>query len=181
MQACISYLKNLEIPIPKTEEKIKECVDKISKKIDWEHQHSGFVWACDRVWFQQCNFVDITAVSSGGDAIFTDFVTKRHNTNSFDFYKYHFDTSMNLGNDFTLGSCDLHVFHLCHGSRNHRQFVSIIDLVKQAIKDLNINKLKDIVQRRNDRILEWKPEYKDAMNNIMITFFKNRFEDEASE
>jgi hypothetical protein len=41
--------------------------------------------------------------------------------------------------------------------------------------------MKNIIIRRDDNILEWKPEYKELMNSYMKNYFNNRDDDSFNQ
>ena len=47
----------------------------------------------------------------------------------------------------------------------------------RKVKSGEIKNIDDIFVRRDDNILEWKPEYSSVMNVLMLTYFERREDD----
>jgi hypothetical protein len=153
------------------------CVDNPKKSvINYSIEHTGFVWAFDRQWFKQYNMVD-TTINCLGDTIFANNITKRpfYDEGSTLYYKYSNDTKYTT--DVTCESCDLNIKHLNHGPMANRQYESIHKTLLELFKKLNIKNLHDILVRRDDNILEWRPEYIDTFNQFMMNYFVKRNDD----
>lgn len=148
-----------------------------SQMVDYEKEHVGFLWAFDRTWFKACKFIDITVISSNGDSMLHDSIKPPRKSFCYKFYTEEFGVSMNI-DKLSYDSCNLSIYHLNHGSLNHRQYKSILDLVQEKLKAMNVSKAIDIIVRRPDNIIEWNPKYKEKMNRMLRTYFMDRREDE---
>jgi len=93
------------------------------------------------------------------------------------FYEKYFDIKLTT-DKLTYDSCSLSVYHLNHGSMLNRQYRSIIDVVEDKLKDLNVVSAASLIVRRADNILEWAPSYKNEMNKLMKRYFAKRHEDD---
>lgn len=146
--------------------------------VDFTKEHTGFIWAFDREWFKKCKFVDITGTSSSGDALLYNFIKNQHK-DTMDYYKFYmsfYNPKMNV-TGLTYESCNLTIYHFNHGSLTNRQYASMIHRIKEKLRLLQVKNGMDIFIRREDNILEWAPKYKDALNEMYRTYFKERQED----
>jgi uncharacterized protein (DUF488 family) len=154
-------------------------VDAGSSKITWELQHPGFLYAFDRAFLRTLSLEDRTAITTGGDTVLNDILCKREGaalSASFNFFKKSFTLERNL-TDLQLGSCDINIYHLNHGSREGRKYHDIQLLHTTLLRLLGNISLKDIFNRREDGILEWVPKYHEIYNKIMLQYFHLRLED----
>lgn len=162
----------------------KNCIDAIhnvnlQQKINFDEYHVGYIWAFKREWYINSNINDMT-VFGGGDTFLMYslidplFFYKTHDMIAYkDFYK-----SLTYN---SISNCNLNIYHLFHGLNIKRQYYSRFIKVFELFKKNNISSIKDILIRRNDNILEWKPEYNDLMNCYMINYFNNRDDDSFNE
>jgi hypothetical protein len=165
---------NLDYTIAMTK---TNCVDNQKKTtIDYRVEHPGFVWAFDREWFKEYNMGD-TTINCFGDVIFANNITKRPNNDvgSYIYYKYSNDAKYEKV--VTYGSCNLNIYHLNHSPLNNRQYASINSALLKLFEKLNIENVDDVLMRRDDNILEWRPEYLDIFNDFMMKYFINRNDD----
>jgi len=160
----------------------ENVVDELSSDvINYGLEHPGFAWAFTRNVFNDLDFFDKSIISSAGDAILTFKITSkmdRHTNDSvIKFYETQFKTKFKVNSTHEFSSCDLNIYHLYHGSLGNRQYVSIHDVVSNYLSRRNI-KLIDMVERREDNLLEWKPKFKNDMNIMMLNYFTLRKDDE---
>ncbi len=158
------------------------CVDnKTLSPIKYRVEHSGFVWAFDRKWFSTYCFDDMI-ISGMGDTVLANNITKRvydDRESSSIFYKNFSDPAKFLLTEVSYGSCDLNVYHLNHGPLVNRQYDNIHNSILTVFAQNNIKKIDDIMRRRDDGILEYKPAFLDIMNTVLINYFRKRNDDFA--
>ena len=154
------------------------CIDTPnSVPVNYNLEHSGFIWAFDRVWFKQCNFIDVTVVSSNGDSLLHDMIKAPRISSCTPFYQKYFNAKMNVSK-ITTDSCNLSIYHLNHGTIANRQYKSMIELVEDKLKNMGVASAASLIVRRADNILEWVPKYRQEMNRMMRTYFEKRQEDD---
>jgi len=147
------------------------CIDSSSKSVMWESEHPGFVWAFNRNWAGLKYYLDIKISSIGGDTVL--YTLLKHTDT-----KYNMFYNLEAIPKTTYDSCNLIVYHLNHGVMKNRKYVNVIDETKKKLTKFKLTDASDLVLRREDSILEWKPDYKTEMNTFMKTYFDERHEDE---
>ena len=112
-----------------------------------------------------------------GDTIFANNITKRpyNDIGSLLYYKISNDTKYDK--DVTYGSCNLNIYHLNHGPMVNRQYTSIHVMLFELFKKLKVDNVDTVLMRRDDNILEWRPEYIDTFNEFMMDYFVKRNDD----
>ena len=155
------------------------CVDKKTfDPINYKFEHTGFVWAFDRQWFSSYHFDDMI-ISGMGDTVLANNITKRSYNGAGSFYvnfsSYIKPSTVNAPYD----SCDLNVYHLNHGPLINRQYNSINYILNSTFIKNGFKKIDDVLCRRDDGILQYKPEYLSLFNSILFSYFKIRNDDFA--
>ena len=155
------------------------CVDnKTFEPINYKAEHTGFVWAFDRQWFSTYYFDDMI-ISGMGDTVLANNITKRSYNGSGSFY-VNFSSHINPSAvNAPYGSCDLNVYHLNHGPLINRQYNSINYILNLTFNQNGFKKIDDVLSRREDGILQYKPEYLPLMNSVLLSYFKVRNDDYA--
>lgn len=51
------------------------------------------------------------------------------------------------------------------------------DVLVAKLRELEITRLSDAVERRTDGIFEWKPAYREALNAVLLSYFRARKDD----
>ena len=155
------------------------CVDnKTFEPINYKAEHTGFVWAFDRQWFSTYYFDDMI-ISGMGDTVLANNITKRPYNSSGSFY-VNFSSHINPSAvNAPYGSCDLNVYHLNHGPLINRQYNSINYILNLTFNQNGFKKIDDVLSRREDGILQYKPEYLPLMNSVLLSYFKVRNDDYA--
>jgi hypothetical protein len=155
------------------------CVDKkTSDSIDYLVEHTGFVWAFDRKWFSSYHFDDII-ISGMGDTVLANNITKRPYNGAGSLY-VNFSRNLKSSNvDVPYGSCNLKIYHLNHGPLINRQYNSINYILNSTFIKNGFKKIDDVLCRRDDGILQYKPEYLSLFNSILFSYFKIRNDDFA--
>jgi hypothetical protein len=144
--------------------------------IDYSKEHTGFAWAFDRQWFREYKMCD-TTINSLGDTIFSNNITKRRRDDIGSFIYYKFSNDTKYEKDVTYDSCNLNIYHLNHGPMINRQYTSIHITLLELFKKLKVYNVDTVLMRRDDNILEWKPEYIDVFNEFMMNYFVKRNDD----
>jgi hypothetical protein len=156
----------------------KSCIYANSNK--YTKCSPGFIWAFKRDWFIKNGFFEY-AIIGGGDTLFHSYLlyNKKHKnsyTNQIFIDKYE-EYVNNVSHISNIGSVDLNIYHLYHGKNTNRQYVDRHILLDNKIAELQISKFSDLLDHRDDNILEWNPKYRDEMNKLMETYFLNRDDD----
>ena len=153
------------------------CVDNPKKtEVYYSREHTGFVWAFDRQWFRQYNMCD-TTINSFGDTILANNITKRPYSGLGSLMYYKFSNDKKYTKDVTCASCNLNIYHLNHGPIANRQYMSIHTTLLELFKKLKVENVDDVLMRRDDNILEWRPEYIEVFNEFMMDYFVKRNDD----
>jgi hypothetical protein len=135
--------------------------------------HSGFGWAFQRPWFQRNPFFEY-ALIGGGDSIFCQQMEVVDKIS----YAYMEDLNMlPLLEPYTKAFLDTQIYHLPHGNRANRQFMTRHEVLRKQIHAFGVRYVRDLTLRRDDGILVWKPEYMEIMNKLIIQYFKTRNDD----
>jgi hypothetical protein len=152
--------------------------DNTNTEINYSLEHPGFAWAFTRPAFNELNFFDKSVVSSAGDAILTYMVTNKSGVDSIKVYEdFYREKIQPASHDYECSSCELNIYHLYHGLLGNRQYVSIHNVVYNHLNRMQ-KTLSDIIERREDNLLEWKPKYRKDMNTMMLNYFTLRKDDE---
>lgn len=154
------------------------CVDSKAQSIDWEREHPGHIWAFRRDWYTAADITDMTIIG-GGDTILQYIVRGRQNTRDTTYAIY--QHLIGPIPEVNLGSCPLTIYHLNHGMTLNRQHVSRISDLDAAIRSTGQKRIADVVQRRADSILEWKPQYRATMNRCVQQYYSCRRDDIATQ
>ncbi len=146
-----------------------------SNVIDVSSGHPGFVWAFQRDWFRTFQLEDRSAIVTSGDTILADLLNNRSIKNPF--LNHLFGSTPHPRAGMILGSCDISIYHLNHGSLIHRHYNDLVNIWRRTFERMRIRSIDEIYDRRSDGILEWKPTLRTELNKIMINYFKSRQED----
>ena len=122
---------------------------------------------------------DDMIITGMGDTVFANNITRRSYNDAGSFYvnfsSYIKPSTVNV----PYGSCDLIVHHLNHGPLINRQYNNINQILNSTFAQNGLKKIDDVLCRRDDGILQYKPEYLPLFNHIMLTYFKIRNDDFA--
>lgn len=135
--------------------------------------HTGFVWACQRGWFQSCGFFE-KAIIGGGDTCFAYLIGQVSEVHAA--YKLDMVPAVKAT---TKTHLDMSVYHLPHGVVRNRQFKTRIHDLAGALRDLKVLKPSLLLDTRTDGLLEWKPAYRDKMNSVLRRYFEQRKDDDV--
>ena len=153
------------------------CIDnKLSPSINYTLEHSGFIWAFNRIWFNDYK-MDDRLITGCGDSFLANNITKK-NSNDISCKMYYSHLKMKkYTQDTNYDSCNLNIYHLNHGLLTNRQYNSINNIICDLIIKSNITTIDEILVRRVDNILEYNPNYLTLFNSIMLNYFKKRNDD----
>lgn len=154
------------------------CVDnKTAESINYNYEHTGFVWAFQRNWYASYDFDDMF-ITGMGDSIFATNITRRQirEYGCLLYYNYNKSKVQNK-TAVRYDSCDLNVYHLNHGALVNRQYSNIHATIYNAFLKYKITDYSEILIRRDDSIIEYTPKYLTIFNDIMLTYFKQRDDD----
>jgi hypothetical protein len=137
--------------------------------------HSGFVWAYKRAYAHQL-LPEFALVGSGDTTLATC-----SNPNLIYQYSYGSDVDAykkqipyQLKRSYVQ---DCTAYHLYHGSLDNRQYKDRHTYLLTALQSHGLHKLSDVLQRGPSGLYEFKSEYHDEFNGIMIAYFQNRNDD----
>jgi hypothetical protein len=133
--------------------------------------HPGYAWAFRRDWFEKAGGLYEYALIGSGDTCLA-YMIGAINT-AHDVYKQDIPIIPSK-----MGHMRGNIYHLPHGTKIKRQHVSRILELEKIMKTNKIQKLADITEKNTDGILEWKQLYKNRMNSFILTYFKNRDDDD---
>jgi hypothetical protein len=133
--------------------------------------HPGYAWAFRRDWFERAGGLYEYALIGSGDTCLAYMIGAINSTH--DIYKQDIQRIPSK-----IGHMRGNIYHLPHGAKLKRQHSTRIYELERIMKDNRIQKLADITEKNADGILEWKQIYKDRMNLVILTYFKNRDDDD---
>ena len=136
-----------------------------------ESGHTGYVWAFRRDWYDRVGGLYEYALIGGGDtclAYMCGFTLLSARG-----YKDDIPASFTL----KLSYLPYTIWHLPHGQSVKRQYKERMDVIRITMKTLQIDRLRDAVDRGADGIFEWKPQYKTHLNSVLLNYFKSREDD----
>jgi hypothetical protein len=154
------------------------CLGSSLSVINWLQEHPGFVWAFRRDWYCEHPYRYIPICTTGGDTILHDFVKGRH-TSLYKYYSKYYDEfeSKKLSVRYTWLDCD--IYHLNHGSYDKRMYPDYVEDVRKLLERYGYSMPHEAVERREDGILEWKPDCRAEINAFNQTYFLSRTEDDV--
>jgi hypothetical protein len=134
--------------------------------------HTGYVWAFRRDWYDRVGGLYEYALIGGGDTCLAVMC-------GFSFL------SATRGYKDDIPSSSLHkisylpytIWHLPHGQSEKRQYKERMDVIRLTMKSLQIDSLRNAVDRGTDGIFEWKSQYKTHLNSVLLNYFKSREDD----
>lgn len=138
--------------------------------------HPGFAWCMRREWYNKFGFFDWGVIGSG-DALTSAGWMKKYVPESFEqvvpayrkqFWKFYNQPSPTMA--FIPG---MEIYHLHHGSRSKRQYISRHKLLN-APEDI-----ETLIQINKDGVYEWVD--KERFNPIFLGYFKHRDDDDLGD
>jgi hypothetical protein len=142
--------------------------------------HPGFIWCFKREVLKKINLPEFCIIGSG-DAILTYCLTGKTYklTNQYDYLKSMMDKYIiNINNnEFKLNYLNLEICHLFHGNLSNRQYASRHLLIKNLLKSYNLTEIEEVIEHNEFGLFKWKENFKEAFNNLMLNYFKERNDD----
>jgi hypothetical protein len=132
--------------------------------------HPGFAWAFQRSWMRTIGIYEYNVMGSGDAQLYEYFSGNK-------LQEFALFSIPQKTDDITMSYVKLDVYHLFHGLLKNRKYYERDTHVETTLKQCKIKSITDCVYRRDDAILEWKPEYKDVINGIMKAYFQSRNDD----
>ena len=170
-----AYFLNLDYTVNTIK---NNCIDNLlSPTINYTLEHSGFIWAFNRIWFNDYKMDDII-ITGCGDTILANNISKKIGNDIWSKLYYSHFNMKKYTQEVNYDSCDLNIYHLNHGLMINRQYNSINMIICDLIIKLNIRTMDEILVRRVDNILEYNPKYLTLFNSTMLNYFKKRNDDE---
>ena len=137
--------------------------------------HQGFVYAFDREFFRRFGLEDRCTTSTSGDTLLlTDLIGSPSTDPYMSLFRAAHDKT-----GLRPGSCDLNIYHLNHGMLAKRHYSDLRQAWLDVFSRLHITSIDDVQIRREDGILEWKPEFRTEFNSRMLAYFKSRGDDSS--
>ena len=169
-----AYMLNIDYSIQDVK---TNCIDKTTTNpVDYNIEHTGYLWAFDRKWFQNYHFND-KFLACFGDTILANNITKRVDNGLATKIYYFNSLEKPYLEKVIYDSCDLNIYHLNHGRIINRQYTSFLQILDNLLTQLNHPNIDTIYTRRDDNILEWSPKYITRFNTIMLKYFNKRYDD----
>jgi hypothetical protein len=137
--------------------------------------HPGFACAFDRAFFDRFALEDRCVSSPSGDTILRGQLLECLDPAN-RYFKL-FNTVSHSREGLRVGSVPFNAFHLNHGPLTRRNYFSITQFWIQRCQQLRVTNIDEFLVRRDDGILEWRPEFRSEFNAQMIAYFKSRQED----
>lgn len=137
--------------------------------------HSGFAWAFQRAWFQTVGIFEY-AVIGGGDTVLVSRLYDRPIPDMIKVCEAEYNNWSKYPN-ISVGNTDSTLCHLPHGLRADRNYTNRQRVLMNQIEALHVETLSDLLERREDGLLEWKPVYRTEMNMLLMQYFINRQDD----
>jgi hypothetical protein len=79
--------------------------------------------------------------------------------------------------DTDIGVVDGHIWHLWHGPMKGRQYYDRYVKFVEALGDIRVNDLRDLLVENTDGVWEWRADVKKALNTMMMRYFATRDDD----
>jgi hypothetical protein len=130
---------------------------KHSRLSDGDNNHDGYAWAFQRSWLHNHPLFEYSLIGGGDTSIYNMAIKHR--------------------NSAAIGYVNLDILHLPHGTLRNRQYESRHDKITTILARNKLSSLADAVVRTSSGIFEWKEQYRIAMNDVLLTYFKSRDDD----
>ena len=138
--------------------------------------HPGFIWAFNKEWLLKNKLFELCIIG-GGDTLFASSILNLSNNKSWLNESYN-NYLKNFIYPTKIGNINLTVFHLYHGDINNRQYESRNQLMIDLLSLYNLTDIEQLLEKNENGLLRWKENYKNKCNEILLTFFENRKDDE---
>ena len=134
--------------------------------------HTGYVWAFHRDWYDRVGGLYEYALVGGGDTCLAYLCGF-----TFPSLSKAYKDDMPPSSVNKISYLPYTIWHLPHGQPGKRQYKERMDVILLTMKSLQIDRLRNAVDRGADGILEWKPQYKTHLNSVLLNYFKSREDD----
>jgi hypothetical protein len=136
--------------------------------------HPGFIWCFELSFFDTFNFFEYTIIG-GGDRVFSNIllIQKYEKENYFSISLTNYLSKIKNKN-FSKCFCDMKIYHLFHGELSKRQYSTRNELLINLLKYYNKNDISELLEKNEFGLLQWKKEYLDYSNSIMMKYFNER-------
>ena len=139
--------------------------------------HPGFIWAFKKEWLLRNKLFDLSIIG-GGDILFASSILNLNYNNKTWLNESYHNYLKKIDCPDKIGNVNLPVYHLYHGDTKNRQYKSRNQLVLDLLTTYNCTDISQLLERNENGILKWKEEYKEKCNEVLLTFFENRKDDE---
>jgi len=144
---------------------------------DGSRGHPGFIWAFNKEWLSSNKLYELSVIG-GGDTIFASSILNLSQSKIW--LKESYSEYLKTFNQPTkIGNADLTVFHLYHGSIINRQYDSRNKLMMNLLSFYNFTDVSQLVEKDEHGLLKWKDDCKQKCNEVLLTYFKNRKDDDV--
>jgi len=145
--------------------------------------HPGFAWAVRRDFIQPIGVFDINILGSG-DTIFASSVLQLDTNNIEDMWIKYMNWCLPYYTDYykrfdkvRVIYYSQNIYHLWHGSKVNRSYNTRYADFNVICNKYNIKTKEAIFELNSYGVYEYKLEYREEFNNILLNYFKSRNED----
>jgi hypothetical protein len=140
--------------------------------------HPGFIWAFTKEWLLKNKLFELCIIG-GGDTLFASSILNLNlSDNKSWLNESYYNHLKKIDCPTKIGNIKLSVFHLYHGDINNRQYKSRNQLMLDLLSSYNLTDVSQLLEKNEDGLLKWKEQYKHKCNEVLLTFFENRKDDE---
>ena len=156
-------------------------VNKNTDAININQHQSGFAWAFRRDFIENINLFDISVLGSG-DMIFACSCIKNNKIN-YGLKSYlpwvlpYINRYFNLFTNVSVTYYSQTIYHLWHGSRLMRYYDDRYRQFNDLCRKNNITNKDQLFDYNLYNLYEYKEQYRDEFNKIILDYFINRKED----
>ena len=154
-----------------------------NKPYSLELTHPGFAWAARRDFIQSIGLFDINILGSG-DTIFSSSVLQLEYNNIEGLWIKYMNWSLPYYTDYykrfdkvRVIYYSQNIYHLWHGSKLNRSYNTRYADFNVICNKYNIKTKETIFELNSYGIYEYKSEYREEFNNLLLNYFKSRNED----
>lgn len=139
--------------------------------------HQGFAVAFQRKWLKMHGLYDYAVVGSGDTHLMyalkgRDPAITHRNRAYVDWCNS--SSAQTLSHSF----CDLTIYHLPHGLTKNRQYKTRMETIETVLERIKANCMSDLTVRNTENgMLDWKPDIREEVNKLMLTYFRSRMDD----
>ena len=141
----------------------------------------GFVWAARRDFIQPNGLFDLCIIGSG-DCFLSTIVVGYDRTDiecrkSMPWISPLYDKYCKLFSNIRATYYSQTIYHLWHGSNVNRRHDNRYTTIQSTITKYNIQTKDEMFELNSYGLYEYKSEYRDEFNEILLNYFKGRNED----